>query len=92
MIFPLVSWAAIYFVIWWITLFAILPFGMRSQFDAGEVIPGTEPSAPVRLRGWRIVGLTTLAATGVFLFVFWLLTQSHFTLDDVPFFPKFEQV
>ncbi|WP_246215710.1 DUF1467 family protein [Microvirga makkahensis] len=37
---------ALYFVIWWILLFAILPFGVRSQADSGEVVAGTEPGAP----------------------------------------------
>ena len=37
---------ALYFVIWWILLFAVLPFGVRSQAEAGEVIRGSEPGAP----------------------------------------------
>ena len=27
---------AIYFVLWWITLFVTLPFGVRSQHEDGE--------------------------------------------------------
>ncbi len=37
---------ALYFVIWWIGLFAVLPFGMRSQAEAGDVAAGTEPGGP----------------------------------------------
>jgi predicted secreted protein len=37
---------ALYFVIWWILLFAVLPFGVRSQSEAGEVVAGSEPGAP----------------------------------------------
>ena len=37
---------ALYFVIWWTTLFAVLPFGARSQAEAGEVTAGSEPGAP----------------------------------------------
>ncbi|MCG7393913.1 DUF1467 family protein [Microvirga sp. ACRRW] len=37
---------ALYFVIWWILLFAILPFGIRSQVETGEVVAGSEPGAP----------------------------------------------
>ena len=37
---------ALYFVIWWILLFAVLPFGVRSQAEAGEVVQGSEPGAP----------------------------------------------
>ena len=38
---------ALYFVIWWIFLFAVLPFGVRSQAESGEVLAGSEPGAPV---------------------------------------------
>jgi predicted secreted protein len=37
---------AIYFVVWWVTLFLTLPFGIRSQREEGEEIPGTDPGAP----------------------------------------------
>ena len=37
---------ALYFVIWWILLFAVLPFGIRSQAESGEVVAGSEPVAP----------------------------------------------
>ena len=37
---------ALYFLIWWVTLFAVLPFGVRSQEESGAVAPGTGPGAP----------------------------------------------
>ena len=37
---------ALFFVIWWTVLFAVLPFGARSQAETGEVAAGTEPGAP----------------------------------------------
>ncbi|MGL4496733.1 MAG: DUF1467 family protein, partial [Beijerinckiaceae bacterium] len=36
---PIGSLIAIYFVIWWIILFAVLPFGVRSQVEEGKVVP-----------------------------------------------------
>ena len=44
------SWSlglAVYFVIWWTLLFAVLPFGVKSQKEAQSIVPGTEPGAPV---------------------------------------------
>ena len=38
---------AIYFVLWWVTLFVTLPFGVRSQHEDGVGAPGTDPGAPV---------------------------------------------
>jgi predicted secreted protein len=43
----IIAWAAIYVVVWWITIFTILPIGVRSQDEAGEVTPGSERGAPV---------------------------------------------
>jgi predicted secreted protein len=44
----LASAIAIYFVIWWTVLFAVLPFGVRNADEAGEVVQqGHEAGAPV---------------------------------------------
>ncbi len=42
------SFIAIYFVVWWVILFAVLPFGVRTQEEEGEVVLGSERSAPHR--------------------------------------------
>ena len=38
---------ATYFTMWWIVLFAVLPFGVRSQREDGSYFEGTDPGAPV---------------------------------------------
>lgn len=54
---------AIYFVIWWVTLFLTLPFGVRSQQEAGEGAEGTDPGAPVLARmGRKLIWTTLLSA------------------------------
>ena len=60
---------ALYFVIWWILLFAVLPFGVRSQAETGEVVQGSEPGAPTlpALREKTI--WTTLVASVVLVLV-----------------------
>ena len=47
---PIGSIIAIYFVVWWIVLFAVLPWGVRTQEEEGEVVLGTDPSAPANPR------------------------------------------
>lgn len=39
---------ALYFVVWWTILFAILPVRIRSQAEAGEVVEGSDPGAPAQ--------------------------------------------
>ncbi len=57
---------AIYFIIWWVVLFAVLPWGVHSQEESGEVAPGTDPGAPAVHRVWRKLLWTTVIAAVVF--------------------------
>lgn len=75
---------AIYFIIWWIVLFAVLPWGIRTQQEAGEVVPGSEPSAPARMRFLKIIVANSIVA-GVVFAVFYAAIHSGLTLDDIPF-------
>jgi predicted secreted protein len=51
---------AIYIVLWWTVLFAVLPIGVRTQGEDGAVVPGTPESAPAAPRLIRVAMLTTL--------------------------------
>jgi predicted secreted protein len=63
MAYTISTWLAIYFVLWWVTLFVILPFGIRSQHEDGVGPPGTDPGAPITSRmGRRLIWTTLLSA------------------------------
>jgi predicted secreted protein len=64
--FPVPLALAIYFTIWWTVLFAVLPLGVHSIHEEGEVPKGFEPGAPVAPRLLMKAGLTTVVATVVF--------------------------
>ena len=54
---------ATFVIIWWVLLFAILPFGVRGQHEAESMVPGTDPGAPIRPRlGLKLLVNTVLAA------------------------------
>jgi predicted secreted protein len=61
----------VYVCIWFMTLFAVLPFGVRTQDEAGEVEPGTPGSAPAKMRFWRIFAINSAVAAVCFS-VFWV--------------------
>ena len=61
---------AIYVLLWWVVLFAVLPLGVRTQGEDGSVVPGTPESAPTQPRFVRILLLTTLL-TSVLFGAFW---------------------
>ena len=64
------SFIAVFFVIWWLSFVAVLPIGNRSQAEAGEVVAGTDPGAPVAPRLLHKVLMATALAivmTGLLL-------------------------
>ena len=62
---------AIYFLIWWVVLFAVWPWGVRNQQEAGEVVPGTDPGAPAIHRLWSKALWTTVISAIIFA-ISWL--------------------
>jgi len=62
---------AIFFVVWWLSLVAVIPIGNRSQAEAGEVVAGTEPGAPVVPRLVLKLLLATLLAIVMTALLFW---------------------
>ena len=62
---------AIYFLIWVMTAFIMLPFGIRTADEAGEeTVPGQAESAPVNFRPGRIlIRATIVSAVLTSLFV-----------------------
>ena len=57
---------AIYFLVWWIVLFAVLPWGVRNQEESGDIVPGTDPGAPAVHTVWKKLLWTTIVASVVF--------------------------
>ncbi len=85
------SGIAIYFIIWWMTLFLVLPWGATSAHEAGEdVIEGTAKAAPLKPRIALKFLITTILAAIIFAALDFVFTSGMIKLDDIPFFPKFE--
>ena len=76
--------AALYFIIWWVVLFAVLPFGVRTQSDAGEVIQGTSAGAPTQARMLRVVLINTAVASAVFCLTLIALGLRLIPLELIP--------
>jgi predicted secreted protein len=69
---PIGSIIAIFFVVWWIVLFAVLPWGVRTQEEEGEVVLGTSASAPAHPHLVRKAIITTIVAA-IVTFLIWML-------------------
>jgi predicted secreted protein len=74
---------AIYFIIWWIVLFAVLPFGVRSQRESGDVTPGSDPGAPVVPQLARKLVWTTIVSGLVFAVGYVVFAYRLIALDDL---------
>ena len=70
----LFTYFAIYFVVWWMCLFVVLPFRVRNQSDTGEYVQGTERGAPVGFRFWPKLVVTTALSVPVTALLLWALT------------------
>lgn len=66
---------AVFFVIWWLSFVAVIPIGTRSQAEAGEIVAGTDPAAPVEPRLLRKALIATALALVLTLLLFWGLSN-----------------
>jgi predicted secreted protein len=81
---------ALYFVIWWTVLFAVLPIGVKSQYEAGEVVPGSEGAAPHAPMLLKKALITTILALVVFGIVHLFIVEKIVPLDAFPIGPTFK--
>lgn len=85
----LVFAAAIYFICWWMVFFIVLPFGIRTQADMGEIEPGSAESAPVAPNLIPKIVITTVVATCLFACIYIVMAFELLTLDDIPFISRY---
>lgn len=78
-----ISAVAVYFIIWWVVLFAVLPFGVRTQAEEGSTVEGSAPSAPVLPRLWRKAAIASVISA-VILAALWYTMEAGVTIDDLP--------
>ena len=69
-----------YVILWWIILFLLLPFKIKSQLDDKKIYPGTEPGAPSNQRILKKVFYTTIITSILFTIIFIL---SYFNVINI---------
>jgi predicted secreted protein len=79
-----VSAAAVFLIIWWVVLFAVLPFGLKTQDDDGEAVLGTVSSAPRGPHMLRAIIWTTIVSLIIFGFLALLTRYFGLGIDDIP--------
>jgi len=74
---------ALYGVLWFLTMFIVLPIRLKTQGEAGEVVPGTHASAPSDVQMWAKAKLVTLITTVVFALVAAIIYSEVITMDMI---------
>ncbi len=76
---------AIYLLFWMLTLFAVLPWGVRTSDEAGEARgPGEADSAPANPMLWRKAAWTTVIASLLFAAFYANYVEGWIALEDIP--------
>jgi predicted secreted protein len=66
---------ATFFCLWFITLFAVLPFFAHTQDEAGHVVPGTPESAPHKINLLKVFFINTIVAAVSFAGVYTVIAN-----------------
>jgi predicted secreted protein len=80
---PVTTAVAIFFLIWWVVLFAVLPWGIRSQHESGEIVPGSDPGAPALPRLLLKMAWTTGVSAVIFAVFYVVYVYRLLTLDGL---------
>lgn len=78
----LVSSVAVFFVIWWLVLFVVLPFGVKTQNEA-NILPGSDRGAPHEPLLVKKAFTTTVLAAIIFAGVYIYFGVLDMTLEDL---------
>ena len=78
-----VSGAVLYVVIWFLCFFVALPMRVRTQGDAGEVVPGTHAGAPQVHHLKKKAKIVTLVAFVIWGIIAWIILSGRITVRDL---------
>lgn len=76
----------LYCVVWFLTLFIILPLRLTTQGEAGHVVPGTPSSAPHAPQMKRRIILTTLVSAVIWAILAAVILSGRFSVTDLDYY------
>ncbi len=83
------SMGVVFAVIWFMTLFVVLPLGNKSQREDGHVAVGTPASAPSNPQMRRKFRITTLIAICLSIPVILIIHYGWISIDQIDLFKRF---
>lgn len=75
---------AVYFLFWVMSVFLVLPFGVRTPHETGEaMVPGQADSAPTNYRPLRVFVSATILSLVLFSIFYANYVNGWVTTDDI---------
>jgi predicted secreted protein len=78
----------LYAVLWFLTMFVVLPIRLRTQGDEGEVVPGTQAGAPANFRPRRTMLIVSLVALAIWAVLVVILVWGDIGVRDIDIFNR----
>ena len=83
---------AIYLLFWALSVFFVIPFGVRTHEEAGaERVPGQAESAPHGYQISKMLIRTTVVSAILFALYYLNYVNGWVSADDLDFFSQFER-
>ncbi|AKS46899.1 Predicted secreted protein [Octadecabacter temperatus] len=75
-------------VVWFMTLFVVLPLRMKTQGEVGDVVPGTHTSAPADAQIGRKARITTYFAIPIWAVLVAIILSGWISVRDLDWFER----
>ena len=85
----IVTGIVLYAVIWFMTLFVVLPMRMTSQRDDGKRLIGTHASAPADPQMRRRFIVTSIVAFVIWVIIAGIIISGVVSIADIDLFTRF---
>lgn len=78
-----VNGVVVFLIVWWVVIFAMLPIGVTSQHEDGDIVAGSEPGAPTAPMLMKKAWWTTIATSCIWI-VYYIITESGMVEQFLP--------
>ena len=77
--------AVLYAMLWFLSLFVVLPLRLTTQGEAGKVVQGTPESAPADPQMKRRLWIATIVSAAIWLPIAGVIISGVVSIDDIDF-------
>lgn len=83
-----VSGIVLFAVVWTLVFFIVLPLRLKTQGEAGEIVPGTHASSPAEFDIKRKAKVTTMFAFPIWAVLAFIILSGAISVRDFDWFDR----